>query len=401
MRQYNIIALFLTLIVFSQCKRERAVREIFVDESLFKVVQFEPKEYDYEKNEISFISTLAQGVTYIPLETSDTVLIGKIEKLLIWDSNFYIWDRMTESIFCFDSLGNYQFKINKFGQGPEDYPAINDFFLDTKSGNIYIRSDEGKGIYVFTNRGRFIKKISVDFVTNSFAIQDDKFLFYSGKLPNEYLFYSTFPEQYRYFVMKQDTILFAQLKFKYNKDYGQIPSSISNFTTFNDTILLSEDLQPEIYSVNDSGQLVPRYRIEFLSNDYNPGFEQGIDLQRYKDALNNKEFTHLWLPFFENDKYLFVNYSNEYIGFLFVNKDDNTVHNLGYALFDDFNMIPMDITILFADNQYLYMETEPYVLVGNLLPDNQGIGRLPEHLKNVINNIQDSDNPVIVKIKLR
>ena len=88
------------------------------------------------------LSDYAQSVSYIPLETNDSVLIGSIGSVLIQNNAYLIKTYQPgQSAQCllFDKTGKFVRQIGTYGQGPKEYtfinymdlhPAVNHIFLD-------------------------------------------------------------------------------------------------------------------------------------------------------------------------------------------------------------------------------------------------------------------------------
>lgn len=390
----TLCSLYIILFLFCSCRKEVKIREVVMNDSLFKTIVVDPREKK-NYNQLAIISEIAVGVEYIPLQTADSILIGKVNKLIVRDGKYYIWDSLSETIFCFDGNGRYSHKIQKQGQGPGEYPRISNFIMDMESGNICIRSDVARAILTYTEKGDFLKKTSTPLFLRSFAVQKDYSYYYLGGKQNEDFFGKDYPNQYRYVVMKNGECINQQLDFTYDEKFSLIPLSDDNFTFYKDTILLFEDLKPEIYTIDSVGCLKPRYRIEFLTNTYTPSFNIDIDLDKMKTEKENGRLATLWNKFYENDNYIFFGYSwGGTIGSIYVNKNDNTIHNMGFFLKDDFNNNPLSITPDYVDEDYMYTIEEPSILLS------AKSGASP-YLKNILDKIEEFDNPVIAKIKLK
>jgi hypothetical protein len=169
--------------------------------------------------------------------------------------------------------------------------------------------------------GYFIKKIPSSLIFYSFEIQkEDIFLCYAGAYPNMEHYQSSFPEQCRYMVVQDNVILHAQLKFKYNKNLLKVAVSRNNFSFYRDTILLTEFMKPEIYSIDSTGNLTPRYKVEFSTNTFYRSFDEDVDLQQMESKEKSGSFTTLFGSFYETDNYILMNYARGFIGTAYVNK---------------------------------------------------------------------------------
>lgn len=93
--------------------------------------------------------SVVQDVTYIPLETTDSCLIGRISKIIYRNGKFYIFDKeQNNNVTVFDEDGNYLFSVNKYGEAPGQYIEPMDMDVD-EAGNIYIFDNTNQRILKF------------------------------------------------------------------------------------------------------------------------------------------------------------------------------------------------------------------------------------------------------------
>jgi hypothetical protein len=394
----KIIYAIIALLLFISCHKKVQIREVIIDNSLFKTIVINPDDID--RKDIAKISEIADSTIYIPLETHDDILIGNMKKVLVWNNKFYIWDSMTETVFCFGQNGEFIHKISNRGGGPGEYPRISDFSIHTKTGDVYIYSDVGQAFYQYSgDDGRFLNKIPITLILSTFAIQrGDTFLCYCERSPNRYYFSPIFPEQFRYVVLHDNINLEQQLKYTFKESHLKAPLSQNNFSFYKDTVLLTEYMKPEVYGIDETYRLIPRYKIEFTTNTYNLSFKEDTNIEKMRNSENSGGLATL-SSFYETDDYILMNYARKLYGFAYVAKNDNTIHNMGYFLFDDIQGIPMSISILYVDDEYLYTSTEP----GLLLTQIKQLGKVKKspYLENLATKIEEIDNPVIIKAKLK
>lgn len=390
----NIYFFVCLLFVCFSCKKEVKIRSIITNDSLFQTIVVDPDEISLK--EPTNISILADNIEYIPLQTADSILIGEVKKMIVWNNRYYIWDQLTEAIFCFDSRGNFIFKLNKRGEGPEEYSNISDFTMDMENGNICIYSNMTGATNIYTKNGEYIRRETTPLILSSIAVQKNYFYYYLERLPNIDFYSQTYPEQCRYVVTKNGDFTHQQLPFTYHEEYLQIPLSTHNFSLYKDTVLLTEFLKPEVYAIDSTGILIPRYRIEFLTNTYTPSFENGVDLNHMKSLEKEGKLTMLFSNFFETDKYIFFNYSRGLVGSVYVDKVKNEIHNMGYFILDDFNNNRLSNISNFASEEYLYKIDEPSSMLRR-----QKKGLFSSDLNKIVDKMNEFDNPVIVKIKLK
>lgn len=386
-----LVATSLLPLCFS-CQHGSKVQTMMYNDSLFQVITIDPNAIS--KTEKAKISEISESVEYIPLQTTDSVLIGGIEKLIVWQGDFFIWDKQAESIYRFDGEGKFKSKFFKQGGGPGEYPRIFDFNMDRSNGHLWIYSDMTNSLYEYTAEGEFIQKIKSPMRVSTFAVKADQAYCYARDFVNEEYFKATFPRQYRYLMLQSGVPQQQALEYTY-RETG-VPLSTDNFSYYKDTVLLTEFLKPLVYSIDSVGRLVPRYKLVFTTNTIHPSFDDEIDLKQLQAEEKAGNFTDLFGGFFETDNYLFFNYARGLVGTGYVDKKTGIVHNQGYFLTDDFNDIGLSVSILFADEDYVYKTKEP-----SLLLRTRELGGLSPYLEKVCQEMQEFDNPVIVKVKLK
>lgn len=83
----NLLLLFLFLCALSCKSPEESYTMPVYDESSFQVVTIKPGEFD---DKYSDIYKYVDSIEFVPLETNDELLIGNIEKLIVWKDQYII-----------------------------------------------------------------------------------------------------------------------------------------------------------------------------------------------------------------------------------------------------------------------------------------------------------------------
>lgn len=109
-----------------------------------------------KKNELT-ASTLFKNIEVIPLETSDESLIKTIGRITEYKDKYYILDTQQSIVFCFNKQGHFLYKIDKNGNGPDEYHLIYEMVLKPEENQIYLLSPMG-AIYTYDMDGNFINK---------------------------------------------------------------------------------------------------------------------------------------------------------------------------------------------------------------------------------------------------
>ena len=114
---------------------------------------------DFDKINLSSISDISQidlsnfvdGISYIPLETNETNLLGYISKIIISDQFLYVRDNRNLHLFSRD--GKYISQVGVRGKGPGELLFIHYFF----NGDLHCREIHSDTIFTFKNN-EFIPK---------------------------------------------------------------------------------------------------------------------------------------------------------------------------------------------------------------------------------------------------
>jgi hypothetical protein len=107
--------------------------------------------------QITNLSEIASDVQYIPLQTSENSLIRYINDFKTGNNKFYVYT-ITE-ILCFDDKGNFLYKLNKTGRGPEEYTYIYDYDISPENNLLLILIPKKVVIYNETEDGFVYSKV--------------------------------------------------------------------------------------------------------------------------------------------------------------------------------------------------------------------------------------------------
>lgn len=108
---------------------------------------------------INRLSQVCDSVTAIPLQPNEKALLGVIDKIQMDDHHICILSN--NKCFIYDSEGHFKNLIDKMGHAKFEYVYIDDICLT--SGNIILADAQSKKILVFSQNGKPLEEIKVDF----------------------------------------------------------------------------------------------------------------------------------------------------------------------------------------------------------------------------------------------
>ena len=103
------------------------------------------------------LSDYITEIKYIPLETNDSVLIGRISQISYENEKILIKDaaNLTYNCYLFDDKGNFCCKIGNYGQGPDDYLDIRHTFM--LKNYIYLMDAIGSKLLIYNTKGFLVE----------------------------------------------------------------------------------------------------------------------------------------------------------------------------------------------------------------------------------------------------
>lgn len=97
-------------------------------------------DLEKEVQDSILFSSFVDSIAYIPLETKDECLIGKIRDVIISDSIVFVLKGEMDEVLLFDRAGRYLRKISGRGSGPGEYTLIGQMFYNEKRQTLSVAS---------------------------------------------------------------------------------------------------------------------------------------------------------------------------------------------------------------------------------------------------------------------
>ncbi|TKG96450.1 6-bladed beta-propeller [Puteibacter caeruleilacunae] len=330
------------------------------------------------------ILDIAKEVTFIPMETNDTCLVGTAFKVIVNGERCYILDSGT-SIKVFDlNDGHFIRQLNRRGRGPGEYIEITDFVLSEDGNSIIVSDMGGRKIIVYNCNMQFVRETKLPFGVLSIALFDHgKLALYSPSQLN-----TTGIPKVGFLDLKEKKIIneidFPLIASKSRMIYP------CNFNSDNDGLSVKIPDCDTIFSVSTEG-LTPSMVLDM------DGKELLVDHKQSLEGYHEKRDRYIeWSDFFENDDlFLFTVQHDRKLKRGGVFKESGKTFLLDYEgegksgfrypLFGDLKIWPD-----FLSEKYCIMVLDAFQYCELLSSIN---GDFPI--------VKESDNPVVVRCRMR
>ncbi len=315
--QYLSIYLFMIIpfIYFTSCSQKSTIETIYFDKS------------NIQKR--ALFSDLFEYVETISLETTDSNIIGKIDKISINNEMIYILDRtITKSLFIFSFTGDFINMISRTGNGPGEYSNIYDFVI-TDDG-ITLFSGYPNKLMFFSPTGEYLKEIKTFASgTRLGLLISGNFMIYTCGMPSN--FNSNIIMDQVIEINKEGSYVESFLEsITVNRGYsGCYSPEYFGFTANNDSIRLSFPFSDTIFTYQN-GEMTPRFFIDFGKLRIPESFHFSS-----RQKVEDSGFAYGISRLLENNRFLFftMKYRNSGAIVIFDKKTKST--KVVKSLFDD------------------------------------------------------------------
>lgn len=327
------------------------------------------------------ISAIFDSVNIIPTESINVPIVGQMEIFHYYKGCIYILDKKKHSVFIFTDKGKFVKEINRMGKGPGEYTDIKYFEINPYEETIDIMSKTGT-LYRYTFDGNFIESFfapddlrAASFFSN---LNKDTIVYYNNSETKRLTFYSK----------SEKRVISKKLKLPvYN-----IISFQSPFYKFMNNTYLFEGLEPNRYLITNA-DLMEHYSINFTEDQFTTK-----DISDYGSEKLFNEYSQgeLDKPFFwtniENKDYIITTYRKKSDNCtIIINKHSGKV--TGIKSFNNGCLFPFGSTF---HNGYLINVVPAYtatLFVNEKMRSEYGI--------NENNTINEYSNPIIIVYKLK
>lgn len=362
-----------------------------IDDSKTKTIDVSPNE----SMDTILYSSFVKNIRYIPIETNDTFLIGKIDKLIVSDSAFFILDRsITKSVYCIDKNGKIKFCINRLGIGPNEYIDINDIDFNDNKKELLIYTTNTNSIMLFNKDGYYKQTRKIAHKGLALAsINSNLFTLYRSYLPFE-----------NHKEIKSANLLICSEKdiisegcFFDNKIRTSVTwTSFPQFSRFDDTLGIKPDHNDIVYHIYDN-VIKPVYRFDFGKSQINHKYWEVA----MSDIMSSKKMNEYVVKEGICESYNYLE-SNEYIylNYYYMNNKNHLLYSKRTNKLLHFRKAINNLNLLFTFNPIAIKENKLYSV---MRPEKLSLTLINYTLMrrgHLFNEFEFSDNPIIVEFTL-
>ncbi len=334
-----------------------------------------------------------KSIELVQLETSPKSLIASCHKIIEHDERYYILDLDQRAIFVFNKQGEFVFTTKDLiGKGLSEYASIVDFDINSFNNEIEILDAPSRKIKIYDLNGNYNRTILL-------ASELLPLGHFKPITKDTYIFYTKGGQR------RDESLLFYSVKMKkIVKKTGKLPDNVHFLPTtmnvpfhqINDHVYFNYTFPSNSIYLIDKEHLDIAKILELDFGKYTFTIDQ-LPKKKRKDFYrtfmrNNDEYAFI-INIVENDKNLFVHFLLHKN--IFIAKIDKATRETKICFNETNLMGQLPPANLIKDNVLIYV-CEPgylrYVISEELL-DNTS--------KDIISNINESDNPVIIKYTLR
>lgn len=339
-------------------------------------------------------ANLIEEVKLLPL--GNEVSVGDLQKLKIIKDRLVLSDYQTSQIIIFSMhTGAVMEKINKKGNGPDEYNRIDDFYVDEALQYIEVLDGATQKVLRYSLTGEFIKSIKLPFRFNSFSKIKEDYIFTKNISLNEEEW------MYQLFIWnEEDKVKDRHIEIPRQKTNDVIFASNSPLKKSPSSLIFQPIYIPKIYHIDKNFELSLKYCLDF-------GNAWITDELAYTNTKGANPFEHMQ-RIYKSGKAYFVNFlEGDEFALIYFNMGEN--NDLYICLYhqktESSQVFKADNSNLCLGNEYVAYHDGYFVCIKQpfqlkeYLKNNSEI--LSDKQKSMIEKSEETDNPMLMLTKFK
>ncbi|MFC3417503.1 6-bladed beta-propeller [Algoriphagus hitonicola] len=334
-------------------------------------------------SELKLSELVSKDYQLVPLETTDSSLISKIDKIIIGGDYIFVLDGFSnDKVKRFSQEGKYLGKIGNAGAGPGEYRNPVDMYID---GDFLMIYDNPDNLLKYDFEGKFIENIRTG--ETGFKLEksgDGNYALINGGLEHNLLVMNeNFQDKKTFFPYKSrfvdQLILYPLVKLN--------DGSLLYRRYLNDTIYKIESKEPIPYLVLDHGEDSFSLEKNWSEKEINDSKLEGSLANYAVNQLYLENSTHLLVFFFKKSTPQFAvrnKKSKASVLLDFINFENDITFSQNFA----FTHVSNDNFIAAVDPAFIFMnklENESY----------------PDKMMPILEGLEEGDNPILLIAKFK
>jgi len=358
------------------------------------------------------LSSFVDTIEFIPLETNDENLIGKVNRIFYRNGKYYLrttQGMMNGKLSVFNKTGKYLWGLNRKGQGPGEYTDFEDFSI-ADNGNIIIPTI--KKIITYDSLGHFLSENRFEqYLFEFLNIGNDNFIvlnFHADRYNNELFSVIDSKGDIKRKLFKQSKI--EAQKSGLLVDYRNLSvfKSVLYFTyPYCDTIYSMDNKENvrRIYYIDYKNRKIPGNLLDIGDNaltwekkilglnDFLHTSAIGVTENHIYIGSINKAFQAFFTLYSKKDKHILTAHKLVDDMFLRGNEIMITARNMPHEMDGNDILWPLD-------PEYLINGYKHYMSYLSDAGREEFRKKYPE-LVRICTTLKEDDNPVILRIKVK
>jgi hypothetical protein len=373
------------------------------------------------KGRVVKLSEIAESIEYIPLETNNKSILGVPQSISCFENGYLYIKQSSGGFKIFNQSGKFIRLFNRSGRGPQEYNYVGNFNFETSTNNILISTY--REMIEYDQDGRFVRKYN--WLENedikrlrpysSFVINKNLYLLKLSKNTHGYLYCVTDSLlDIKYFIKQSQKELDLMKKHNvmrsvFSPYHYKFRDSIRIFNGYDENILsISNHSKPDTCFILNYG------KYDFKDSDtFNSGY------------LKSKPYIRRYDQIFESSNHIFMTFN---LGSLahkpqimlrrnmlgnkgetitlpvthsFFNKNTGEFSYIDQPEFnqkgmvDDFEGGPAFWPSYISEDDYMVDIIDAHQFI-----EHAKSNQVSEKFKNIADNLKETDNPILVLVKL-
>ena len=349
-------------------------------------------------------------IEYVPLETNEASMISAFDVVFFHDyssnkliaSTDYYFFKNRNKIFKFRNNGTFVKAIEPVGRGPNEILNISDLDISKKNQNIYVLSSWQNKFSVYSKEGDFLRTFNIPVYVYEFRLIEGRILCFcgnnSGTNENNFVLIDTMGNIIDSYPNRNQFIQKSGFGYPHENLFYTFQDNLFKKEIFSDTIYFFDNITFKPHIVLDAGErlITPKARSEFDMKYLCSNYLVPMNLLEFGDFIYYEYAFKFVIP---DDVLIY--------SFIASKKDKfQAIINSGEGFTNDLDGGPGILPITVKDDNTILSLVDALQLKAHVASDafKNSIPKYPEkkkELERLANSLKDTDNPVLVLVKLK